>query len=182
MTLLAYLFVMIAVGLRFLPHPWHFTPIAASLLFFGSRFDAKSLRKYFWVPVAVIVASDCYLTLGRYHLEFSWLYLAVSSLWYVAMVWLGQSLRDRESAARVLGASLSASVTFFLVTNAISPWIIPGMYATNLHGVVEALLAGVPFFRPTLVSDLFFTAVAFGTPHMVRATQRMVAHHGAVAA
>lgn len=175
MTLLAYLFVVVAVAMRLLPHPWHFTPIAASLLFFGSRLDRKALWKYLWIPVALVVASDCYLTLGRYQLEFSWLYLAVSVLWYAAMVWVGSLLRDRESAMRILGASLTASVTFFVVSNAIAPWIIPGMYATNVSGVVQALAAGVPFFRPTLFSDLLFTAAAFGTPYMVRATQRWLA-------
>ena len=172
MVLLAYLFVVVAVALRLLPHPWHFTPIAASLLFFGSRVD----RKYLWVPVALVVASDCYLTLGRYHLDFSWIYLGVSILWYAAMVLLGSTLRNRESAARILGASLTASVTFFLVSNAVSPWIIPGMYAHSMSGVVQALAAGVPFFRPTLVADLFFSAVAFGTPYALHAT-RLTARH-----
>jgi len=34
--MLAYLFVVLAVAVRFLPHPWMFTPVAASLLFFGA--------------------------------------------------------------------------------------------------------------------------------------------------
>ena len=48
--------------------------------------------------------------------------------------------------------------------------------------VVTALAAGVPFFRPTVVSDLFFTAVAFGSPYVLRALERMRhAHSGATA-
>ena len=42
--MLPYLFVLLAIAVRFfpflglnLPHAWHFTPLAASLLFFGAR-------------------------------------------------------------------------------------------------------------------------------------------------
>jgi len=62
MTILAFVFVALAVALRLLPHPFHFTPVAASLLFFGARVD----RKWMWSPVAALVASDVYLTLVRY--------------------------------------------------------------------------------------------------------------------
>lgn len=170
MSLLAFVFVVLAVALRLLPHPFHFTPVAASLLFFGAKVD----RKYWWIPVALVVGSDCYLTVFHYHLEFSWIYLVVSLAWYSAMVLFGSMFLKRENVARIAGASLLASVSFFLVSNAVSPWIIPGMYPENLQGVTMALSAGVPFFRSTLVSDLFFTALAFGTPHAFAAAQRML--------
>ena len=32
--MLAYLFVVLAVAVRFMPHPWMFTPVVGSLLFF----------------------------------------------------------------------------------------------------------------------------------------------------
>ena len=35
--MLAYLFIALAVAVRFMPHPWTFTPVAAALLFFGAR-------------------------------------------------------------------------------------------------------------------------------------------------
>ena len=179
MALLAFIFVALAVALRLLPHPFHFTPIAASLLFFGAKVD----RKWMWaLPVAAIVASDVYLTLVRYQLDFSWTYLAVSVLWYSAMVWLGSMLAKRESALRIAGASLAASITFFLVTNASSPWIIPNTYPHSLSGVLQALAAGVPFFRNTMVSDLFFTAVAFGTPYVIAAFERHTAQDTAATA
>ena len=178
MSLLAYVFVVLAVALRLLPHPFHFTPVAASLLFFGAKVD----RKYMWIPVALVVASDCYLTVFQYHTAFSWTYLAVSMAWYAAIVLLGGMLAKHESVARIAGASLAASVSFFLVSNAVSPWVISGMYPQNLHGVTMALSAGVPFFRSTLVSDLFFTAVAFGSPYVISAIERMVASHDHIAA
>lgn len=176
MSLLAFIFVVLAVALRLLPHPFHFTPIAAALLFFGAKVE----RKYLWLPVALVVASDCYLTLFHYHLTFSWTYLAVSAAWYSAMVLLGGLLMKRESVACIAGASLAASISFFLITNAVSPWTIAGMYPQDLQGVGLALTAGVPFFRSTVVGDLFFTAVAFGSPYVIAAAERGIARLRAV--
>ena len=47
--MLAYLFVLFAVAVRFVPHPWQFTPVAASLLFFGAR----GSRRQMWVPLVL---------------------------------------------------------------------------------------------------------------------------------
>jgi hypothetical protein len=173
MTLLAFVFVALAAALRLLPHPLHFTPVAASLLFFGARVE----RKWMWAPVALLAVVDAYLTVSRYKLEFSWTYFCVSVLWYAAIVLLGSMLVKRESAVRIAGASLGASISFFLVSNAISPWIIPGVYSQDVHGVVTALAAGVPFFRNTMFSDLFFTALAFGTPYLMAAFANRTSRH-----
>ncbi|GAC1660027.1 MAG: hypothetical protein NVS9B15_24070 [Acidobacteriaceae bacterium] len=166
--LLAFIFVALAAALRLLPHPLHFTPVAAALLFFGARVD----RKWMWAPILLLAAVDSYLTLARYHVQFSWLYFAVSLAWYAAIILVGTMLAKRESSGRIIGASLTASISFFLVSNAVSPWIIPGMYSHDMHGVVNALSAGVPFFRNTILSDLFFTALAFGTPYLIGAVER----------
>ena len=41
--MLAYIFAVFAFAIRFVPHPWHFTPVAASLLFFGARGSRRQL-------------------------------------------------------------------------------------------------------------------------------------------
>ena len=56
--MLAYLFLALAVAVRFMPHPWTFTPVAAALLFFGAR----GSRRFLWVPLVVMAASDVVLT------------------------------------------------------------------------------------------------------------------------
>jgi hypothetical protein len=171
MTLLAYLFVALAVALRLLPHPFHFTPVAASLLFFGARVDRKRL----WVPVALLAASDYYLTVYHYGYSFSWEYL-VTFAWYAGMVLIGGLLKNRESVGRIVGASLTASVSFFAISNGMV-WALSTMYPKTLGGLATCYAAGIPFFRSTLVSDLFFTAIAFGTPYAVAAVERMMASH-----
>jgi hypothetical protein len=177
MLLLAYVFVVLAVALRLLPHPFHFTPVAASLLFFG----AFASRKQMWIPVALLAASDYYLTVYHYGYSFSWDY-AVTFAWYAAMVLLGGVLLKRQvSAPRVVGGALAASVSFFLLSNGMV-WAVSNMYPKNAGGLMMSYAAGVPFFRTTLVSDLFFTAVAFGTPYVIAAVERTFTSHNHTAA
>ena len=52
--MLAYLFLMLAVAVRFIPDPWTFTPVAGALLFFGAR----GSRRFLWVPLVVMAASS----------------------------------------------------------------------------------------------------------------------------
>ena len=65
--MLAYLFVIFAVAVRFLPHPFAFTPVGASLLYFGAR----GPRRQMWVALALLAASDVILTtlVYRYPLQ-----------------------------------------------------------------------------------------------------------------
>ena len=84
--MLAYLFVILAVAVRFMPHPLAFTPVAASLLFFGAR----GPRRQLWIPLALLAFSDVILTKVIYSYPFSWDHF-VTLGWYAAMLWLGRS-------------------------------------------------------------------------------------------
>src|ERR1700730_17917831 len=66
--MLAYLFLLIAVAVRFMPHPWMFTPVVGALLFFGSRVS----RRFLWVALVVMAASDVALTKGVSAYPFVW--------------------------------------------------------------------------------------------------------------
>ena len=67
--MLAYLFVLLAVAIRFLPHPFAFTPVGASLLFFG----ASAPRKRAWIPLALLAVSLPAGMAGYIHFEsLSW--------------------------------------------------------------------------------------------------------------
>src|ERR1700693_4957818 len=108
--MLAYVFVLFAVALRFMPHPMAFTPVGAALLFFGSR----APRKRLWIPLALLAASDVALTPPVYKYPFSWDHF-VTWAWYAAMLWLGTSLKQNAGVLRILGSALAGSVSFFVV-------------------------------------------------------------------
>src|SRR5207302_9574151 len=83
-SMLAYLFIILAVGIRLLPHPWHLTPLGAALLFFGAK---RPVRE--WIaPLALLAATDAFLTTVRYGLHMSAEYL-VTWAWYAAAMGIG---------------------------------------------------------------------------------------------
>jgi len=161
--MLAYLFVVLAVAVRFMPHPWMFTPVTGSLLFFGAR----GPRRQLWIPFALLAASDVVLTKLVYSYPFSWDHY-VTFAWYAAILWLGTRLRAKTKWVPVVGAALASSVSFFLVTNLVA-WAWLDMYPKNLSGVMMSYVAALPFFRHALAGDLIFTVAMFATPMALHA-------------
>lgn len=169
--MLAYLFVLVAIGVRFLvvslmPHPWAFTPIAACLLFFG----AKMPRKQFWAPLVMLAAADVVLTKLVYQYPLSGDHF-ITWGWYVAMLFLGSWLSNNANLVKLAGASLTASVSFFFVSN-FAVWAVWSMYPKTLAGLAQCYAAGVPFFRFTPIADLLFTVALFGTAAAIEALSR----------
>ena len=164
--MLAYIFLVIAIGLRFLPHPFHFTPVGAALLFFG----AYRTRRELWVPVALLAVSDVLLNRFTYGYPLQPDQLLIWA-WYAAMVAVGVLLARRVSALRVTGAALTASVGFFLLSN-FAVWVGYNMYPATWQGLVACYVAAIPFFRNTVASDLVFSAVMFSIPAAISACTR----------
>jgi hypothetical protein len=166
--MLPYIFVLLAIAVRLLPfagplnalpHAWHFTPVAASLLYFG----AKGSRRQMWIPLVLLAATDVILTKFVYSYVFSWDHF-VTWAWYAAILWLGTGLREKSGLGRVIGAALASSISFFLVSN-FAVWAAwPNMYPRGLNGLMLSYTAGLPFLRGTVESDLFFSVAFFGLP------------------
>ena len=160
--MLPYVFVLLAVAVRFMPHPWMFTPVVGSLLFFGAR----GSRRQLWIPFALLAASDVVLTKWVYSYPLSWDHY-VTFAWYAAVLWLGTTLKGRSKPLPVVGAALASSVSFFLLTN-LASWAWLDMYPKNLSGVWMSYVAALPFFRHALAGDLIFTGAMFATPMALR--------------
>lgn len=167
--MLAYIYVVFAVVLRFLPPlgalPFHFTPVGASLLYFGARRPARQMV----APFLLLAAGDLALNRFVYHNPFGGDQYVVWA-WYVAALGLGWLLRNRTSVARLVGASLALSVSFYVISN-FAVWASGAMYPLTWQGLVTCYTVALPFFRNTLIGDAVFTAILFGAPALVRATQ-----------
>ncbi len=135
-----------------LPLPPNVAPISAMALFSGAYLPR---RWTFAVPLAAMLASD--LMIGFYTLPvMATVYgsFAVSNLF-------GLKLRRRLVFSRVVLFSLAGSVVFFLATNA-AVWAFQAMYPHTLAGLGQSYLAGLPFFRNTVLGDLGFVGLFFG--------------------
>src|SRR5438067_2028891 len=128
--MLAYVFVILAAAVRFMPHPWHFTPVAASLLFFG----AYRSRKQLWFPIVLLAASDVILSKFVYRYPLSW-DLLVTWAWYAAVVLLGAGLHGRLKPLWIVSAALASSVSFFLLSN-FAVWASWSMYPKTFSGLM----------------------------------------------
>jgi len=168
-------FVLAAVGMRFLPHAWNFTPVVAMLLLAGAYMKAKQL----WVPIVALVASDFALNLWVYHSPgrpdqyFTWAaYLLVLALTLLA-------LKGRVGVGRLAGTTVASSTLFFVVSN-FGVWVAGGLYPQTWAGLETCYLLGLPFFRNALVGDLFYAGAFFGLYALVAHRIRLHADAGAV--
>ena len=170
--MLAYIFVLVAVAIRFMPHPWQFTPVAASLLFFGAR----GSRKRIWLPLVLFAISDLLLNRFVYAYPFTWDQTVIWA-WYGAILLLGTALRKTSKPVPIIGAALGSSISFFLVSN-FMVWAAGTMYPLTWAGLLTCFEAAVPFFRHTLEGDLLFTSVMFATPAVLRVLAGVLGKEG----
>lgn len=159
----AYLLILVAVLSRVAPHPaWlNFTAVGGALLYFGAR---KPLRQV-WLPVAVLAATDYYLTAFFYHYAFHISAYLLTWAWYAGVVVLGRILLAKKTSAGRVGAGiLIAPTSFFLITNFAAWAAMPELYPRSLGGLELSYAAGLPFYRNDLLSTAIVAGLAFGFP------------------
>lgn len=169
--LLVVLIVMAALS-RLLPHPPNFTPLGGMALFGAAYFTKKYWA--FIVPIAALWISDLVLN-NVVYAEFQEGFVWFSSymIWvygaFVLMIGLGTLALKKVKASTVVGASISVSLIFFLITN-FGVWYADAfnVYPDNIAGLGAAYAAGLPMFLNTLVGDLFFSGVLFGAYELVK--------------
>jgi len=166
----AYLFLLIAVASRLAlaatPHPewFNFTAVGAMLLYFGAR---RSWREML-APLAVLMATDYFLTVNIYHYSFQWSAYVPTWTWYIAAMVLGQILlRSKTTFVRVASGALLGPTSFFLLSN-YAVWAGGGMYPKTMGGLGACFVAALPFYRNDVISTALVCAVAFGVPVLVR--------------
>jgi hypothetical protein len=166
----AYLFLLFAVltrlALAATPHPewFNFTAVGGMLLYFGAR---RSWREML-APLAVLMATDYFLTVSVYHYSFRWEAYLPTWAWYLAAMALGQILlRAKTTVVRVAAGALLGPTSFFLLSN-YAVWAGGGMYPKTFAGLETCFAAALPFYRNDLISTAIVAAVAFGVPVLVR--------------
>ena len=147
--------IVLGVISRLVPHPWNATPVMAIALLSGAYL---SRRWSILLPLTIIVLSD--LLIGWHNtIPFTWSAFVFTGV-------LGWWVRQRPTAWRIIGSSLIGSVLFFIVTN-FGVWVVGELYPRTAAGFWECYVAAIPFFRGTLLGDLVYVTVFFGTYHLV---------------
>ena len=129
---------------RFIPHPPNFTSLIA-LSFYVPAFLG---RKYILALISSFFITDLFIGFHSTML-FTW--------GSVLIIGLFSNFFLKNIVSRISGALLGA-IVFFIVTN-FGVWIISGMYALNLNGLLSAYILGLPFFGFSALSTLLFSAL-----------------------
>ena len=188
--MLAYLVLLLAVLSRILPHAlhstaWNFTAVGGGLLFFGSRmgtqgagFTRASAAKLA-SAVAVLMATDYFLTVFVYQYPFHTGAYVVTWVWCAAICLLGMGLLEKASVLRVAAGVVASATSFFLISNFVV-WMggtVITMYPRTLAGLGACYTAAIPFYRNDLVSTAIVAGALFGLP--VLATKIVDSIHAA---
>jgi hypothetical protein len=158
---IAILFLVFAVALRFVPHPVNFAPIGALGLFAGCYLRGRGL----WlIPVGAMVISDW---IGQvFNLPGFGFYSPISLAFVYGAFALGSMIgvlmRDRVGPISVLSAAFANATVFFIVSN-FGVWLSElNGYQKNLTGLVECYYMAIPFFGNSVASDVFYSSLFFG--------------------
>ncbi len=150
------LMILCAVGSRLLPHPPNFAPVLAISLFAGA-FLPKAWQAVL-VSLLSMVVSDAFL--GFHDLAF----IVYGCMAFV--VFLGRFVQENPYQMKTLGFGFAGSVFFFVVTN-IFVWLTSGMYPVTGEGLVACFTMALPFFQNSLLGDLFYGAILFGSMYFL---------------
>jgi hypothetical protein len=168
--------IILVLGLaacsRFLPHLPNVGVVSALGMFLGSQI---SWKKALGLMFLVRLVSDLWLG------WFAWpLMLAVYAS-HAFGVLLGRFIKLGPQGnvpwARVISSSFAGAMVFFFVTNFA---FLYDFYPHTTLGIFQSYINALPFLRGTLLGDLGYTVVFFGTYAMatqfVRSRQSRIVH------
>jgi hypothetical protein len=150
--------ILLAAMTRFIPYIisakpdsilWNFNPIMALALFGGSLFNEKKFA--FIVPFTALLISDLFIGLHE-------------TMWAVYLsfgigILIGFWLNNKVSTGKVILASLSSSIIFYIITN-FAYWLMFKPLTSEF--LIQSYIDAIPFFRNALLGDLVYCGVFFG--------------------
>lgn len=152
----AVIIILFAAFSRLIPHPMNFAPVAAIALFGGVYLNKKYAVL---IPIAALVISDAFL---GFYKGIEWVYgsfilIALIGLWMRSRV---ANASSGKKAGLIFVSTLGSSILFFLITN-FGVWTGGVLYERTFSGLIQCFTMAIPFFRNSLIGDLFYVAIMF---------------------
>lgn len=171
-AIFAGLLVLFAMATRVLfnqLHVYNFNAVMAAGLFGGAFLGSRKIG--IWIPIAAMLATDA--VLGFYDLRLMLFVYAA----FLAAVFIGKWYSKNSTLPRFTVSVIGGSLLFFFVTNG-AVWLTSEgvIYPKTLAGLAACYAAGIPFYRNTLLGDMTWSVVLFGSYEVLkaRATRRLV--------
>lgn len=146
-------FILLGALARLIPHAPNFTPVGAMALFGGTHLNKKQA---FIIPIAIMLLSDLFIGFDSLQMR-----IFVYGSFLLTVV-VGKLLKRNLSLRNTILASFTSSVLFFVITN-FAVWVFTPLYLKTYSGLVNCFIMALPFFRNTLLGDLFYTGAIFGS-------------------
>lgn len=147
--------VILAILSRLVEHPMNFTPVFALALFSAVYFSDK--KAALLIPFSVMFVSDLFIGVSTLNIA---VYFTFLISYLVGFLYLSK----RINVLNIIISSLSVSIIFFIASNfyvwAFDPF---KLYPPTIDGLVQCYTMALPFFRNSLLGDLFYSGVLFGS-------------------
>ncbi len=145
--------ILITLGIttRLIPHLPNFTSLGTIALYSG--FYLKDKKSALIIPLSIMFLTD--LKLGAYQWQlmffvyFSYLLISIMGIFSKKFKWYF-----------VAPLSIVGSIIFFIITNW-SFWQFTSFYPHNFNGLINTYIAGIPFLKNTIISDLLYITSLF---------------------
>ena len=147
-------------------HIYHLVPVAALGLFSGSVLEQKKWA--YLMPLTAMFLSDLGLSLFTSMEGFYGISQVVNYLALALVTLMGTRLVNRN-AVNIAGFTLGGSLVFFILSNLGT--FLSGYYGYSFSSLIECYTMALPFYKSelstqffvsSLISDMAFSAVAFG--------------------
>ena len=157
--------ILLCAFSRLIPHMPNFSPLGAIGLFGAAHFSKK--WQAFFIPVAATWLSDLFINnviYAQYYPNFTWFYEGFYWQYgsYLLITLVGLGIFKKINISKILTGALASTAIFFLISN-FGCWIGSTIYPQQFGGLMTCYAAGVPFLKGTLLGDLFYSGLLFGT-------------------
>lgn len=157
--------IFFAAFSRCIPHIQNFSPLGAISLFGAAYFSKK--WQAFLVPLAATWLSDLFLNnviYAKYYHGFVWLEQGFYWIYgtYALIIGVGFFILKKINLGRVIMAAWASTIIFYLITN-FACWPGSSLYSQDWRGLSQCYIAGIPFIKGTLLGDLFYSGILFGS-------------------
>ena len=168
-TIIAVILLMtVCAFARLIPHMPNFTPVE-SLAIFGAAYLSKK-HWAFIISVLVLYFSDFIInnTVARSFFPdvqgIVWFssYMMYNFIAMALIVLVSSKIISKVTIKNVGMSILFASILFFIIN--FGSWANEkSLYSSDFSGLMASFMAGIPFFRNSLLSNIIFTTVIFGS-------------------
>ncbi len=157
--------IFVAALSRLVPHMTNFSPFGAIALF-GAAYFYKKWQAFF-IPLVATWFSDLIINNTIYahsYTSFTWFYEGFywQYISYLLIAAFGLFIIKKVKMSNVILGALGSTFIFFIITN-FGSWIGNAMYPQNFGGLVTSYIAGIPYLKGTLLSNMLYSGVLFGS-------------------